>query len=74
MNASDVVGYTYEHDVYCPDCLPGGVNPYDPDNEDEVGAIFVDSEWDCPGPICCSCGEMIEGPTILHDGCEHDTK
>ena len=63
MNATDVVGYTYEASFYCVDCLPDGV---DPDGED-VGAVFADSEWDYY-PACDSCGERCEDVRLTSDG------
>lgn len=65
---TDTVGCTSENgESFCLDCCP------DP-TECEIahGAIFVGSEWDCPGPSCDACLGRIEGPTILHGhGCDH---
>lgn len=52
MHATDVLGYTYEGDVYCPNCLK------DQDTDDPVyGVIFTDND-----PFehhCGQCGDNI---------------
>jgi hypothetical protein len=53
----DVVGYTYDCDRWCADCLQdAGINPSD----DEVSALFDYDESDCP-EHCGSCGEFLGG-------------
>jgi hypothetical protein len=56
-----VVGYIYEGDCVCTNCI----------DEDDLGdynemydPIFVGSEWD-EDLVCCVCHEVIEGVIIL---------
>lgn len=64
MNACDVVGYTYNADTYCPNCMAdiAAAEGFDPDGEEaveyECNPIFGDSETDCPSH-CAVCGEYI---------------
>jgi len=56
-----VVGYTYECDYLCPNCLKkAGIDP----NWDEVGAIFDDYEHDHP-MHCGDCREFLGGCLTL---------
>lgn len=64
MNACEVVGYTYDASFYCSvDCLPEGISC----NDEEVCAVFADSEWDYY-PTCDSCGEQCEDVSLTGDG------
>ena len=63
MNAADVVGYTYEGEFYCPDCFDDGGDC----DDDEVGVVFADSEWD-PYPTCTTCGEQCEDVSLTTGG------
>jgi len=62
MKAYDVLGCTDDGAAFCKEHCP---TP--PECEDEHGAIFADSEWDCCGPVCDVCHTEIEGPTVLHN-------
>ena len=61
----EVIGYTYDADHWCPDCLQKeGVDLSD----DEVGVIFTYA--DCDYPMHCGvCGEFLGG-SITADGIE----
>ncbi len=62
-NITDVVGCVPLDSgvVFCPDCCPA------PNScEDEHGAIFVGSEWDCAPPSCDACHNVIEEVRIIH--------
>lgn len=59
MNAADVIGYVYDGAAYCTDHKPAAP-------EDEVGAIFADSEADCPGNSCDVCHEHIDENLLHH--------
>jgi len=58
------IGYVWEGDIYCADCMrKGGV--VGPD-DDEVGAIFEESESDYPYH-CGDCREFLGG-SLTKDG------
>ena len=61
MNATDVLGCTYDGAAYCEDHCPDSVVC-----KTEHGAIFGDSEWQCSEPVCDTCRELIEGATVIH--------
>lgn len=64
MNCADVVGYTYEGSFYCSEeCLPEGIH----EKDDEVGAVFADSEWDAY-PVCDTCREQCKDVSLTEDG------
>ncbi|KKK54305.1 hypothetical protein LCGC14_3086060 [marine sediment metagenome] len=59
---TDVLGCTFDGAAFCPAHCP------DKDRcEDEHGAIFADSEWDCE-PSCDRCSELIEVRVRLPEG------
>lgn len=65
MNATDIVGWTYNASAYCPECarklnIPKGFE----DQEEIPSPIFACSEWDS-APSCDCCHEIIEGVTII---------
>ena len=61
MKSYTFLGCTNDGAAYCDRCCP------DPDVcEDEHGAIFADSEWDCSPPTCDACGEPIDGVQVIH--------
>ena len=65
MKAYDIVGYTWEAEVFCLDCRPEG-----PDSEgNEPQPIFADSEWDYQ-PYCSECSEPGH-PTAIDVQQEH---
>lgn len=47
----EVVGYTHDADVYCPECA-AKIDAFHSESE-EFGPIFCDSEWDYD--VHCSC-------------------
>jgi hypothetical protein len=53
MKAYDYEAVTYDADVYCVGCLPDDVSV----DDEEVGPIFADSEWD-HYPVCAHCGTV----------------
>ncbi len=67
MKAWDILGYTADADIYCPDCAE---RRYGPDREgrldregNEVRPIFASdsSEWSESGAYCGDCGrELVE--------------
>lgn len=58
----EVVGYTYDADHWCEDCLlEEGVDL----DDDEVGAIFDYTESDYP-MHCNACGEFLGGNLTDH--------
>ena len=63
MKVTDVLGCTDNDDAYCLAHCPNKEQC-----EWEHGAIFVGSEWNCPGPSCDVCLNRIEGMTLLHYG------
>lgn len=65
MKCYDVLGYTYDADIWCEDCLP--VDPED----DDTYPIFADSEWDYQ-PCCNACGMELEGVTVLGESAEEE--
>jgi len=69
MNAADVVGYTYEGEFYCPDCFDDGGDC----DDDEVGVVFADSEWDSY-PTCTTCGEQCEDVSLTTGGERAETE
>lgn len=62
MHSTDVVGYVVDADIYCPDCCT---------EEESEGAVFADSETDCP--YHCGntdCEELIR-ESLTSDGVEY---
>jgi hypothetical protein len=49
MNSADVIAYTHEGGVYCPDCLT------ESDWDDETGVWFADDESGLVGSTCGDC-------------------
>lgn len=50
MHACDIIGYTCDGAIVCPDCFDGS------DNDPEVGVIFADNADDTIGSTCDTCG------------------
>lgn len=63
MKSTDVVGYTIEGAVYCPDCI----SPEAKANKDDCSPVFADQEWDYT-PTCDTCGEKLEGYNLTREG------
>lgn len=70
MQAWDILAYTYDADIYCPDCasarfgdaLDDDRSPPEDSDGNPAHPVFADSGWD--HPQCCSgCREFI--PVIL---------
>ena len=62
----DVIGYTYDCDHWCADCLQAAdIDPRD----DEVGAIFDDEGVSDYPTHCCTCGEFLGG-SLTSEGIE----
>ena len=59
-----VLGYTFNGDVYCPDCAEGRPDIDTSEDGENVGVVFACHEWDY-APSCGACGEEIEGVVIL---------
>jgi hypothetical protein len=58
---TDVIGFAADADIYCPDCASATYGDTDTaqDREgNELGAVFGDSETDCPYH-CAECGVLI---------------
>ena len=60
MNCYDFDAVVYEHDVWCIECLPAGIN----ENSNGVVPIFADSEWDYI-PTCYVCGGVHDYIMLL---------
>ena len=58
----EVTGYTHDGAAYCPDHRPSA-------DTKEVGVIYLGDEWDCPGPSCDVCHELIECTPLHHRDC-----
>jgi hypothetical protein len=72
MRIYNVLGCVDDGAAFCLAHCPNDGGGY---CEEAHGAIFVDSEWQCPPPACDECGESIEGVTVIHglqlDECEY---
>jgi hypothetical protein len=66
MKAYDFEAVTYDADVYCVGCLPDGVSV----DDEEVGPIFADSEWD-HYPVCVHCGTVHDYVSLTAEGRLH---
>lgn len=65
MHDFDIVGYVYEGEIYCPDCLP------ETPAMDEYPPIFAgDEAVDCP-MHCGECGALIEGQALTAEGMDY---
>lgn len=75
---TDVVGYTFDADTYCPDCTAkryadkwtkdGWISEDAVDSENNpVHPIFAESEWDSPAH-CSDCHTMLDGISLTPDG------
>ena len=62
MDCSDYNAVTYNHEVYCTECLPEGID----DESEGVDPIFAGSEWDYV-PCCCKCDCKHDYMTILKE-------
>lgn len=63
MNATDIIGYSYEADHHCVECAQVRFgSPVPDDAEDEEGnpvhPIFAGDEFEEP-PVCGDCGEAL---------------
>lgn len=62
MKSYDYEAVAYESEVYCIDCLPGGVDM----QHGDVAPIFACSEWDCY-PVCTVCGMEHDYVILLRE-------
>lgn len=78
VHVFDTVGYAYEGDEYCPDCVHEmGIDTND--NEVDVHPLMAGDEWwdygdvGCQERNCMGCGEVLDS---LHppDVCENPDK
>jgi len=62
MNSCEYSAVAYEHEIYCIDCLPDGIeNP-----NRVIDPIFANTEWDVY-PICCICGREHDYVVLLEE-------
>ena len=69
MQSYTVLGCTNEGAALCRKCCPLP----EAKCEENHGAIFADSEWDCNPPTCDVCLERIEGVQIVHYPKNHES-
>jgi len=65
MKAWEVIGYTADADIWCPECALEAYGSLGRDTDldyegNPIHPIFACDEWDYP-PVCnCCCGSLIE--------------
>ena len=64
-SVTDVIGYTWNGEAYCPPCATND-SRFDTEDMDAVGAIFGGAEMDYV-PACDICHAPIDGVTVLHN-------
>lgn len=62
MHCTDVVGYVVDADIYCPDCCT---------EEQSEGAVFADTETDCPYHCGNTDCEALIRESLTSDGVEY---
>jgi len=61
MNAADYDAVVVDGEIYCLDCFEGDVEA------EYVSPVFVDEEWQFPGPCCSGCGKRLDYMDLIID-------